>query len=125
MKRSEINQILANAKVFLSEKQFILPPWAYWSVEDWNLNRKNTLEIIDNMLGEILPTLARAIFTNVACFFSLSAMATNETGNSFSSDIAFRESFTNEIQQVFTKLLGYNHQTDKPIINWFIGKMFN
>jgi len=51
MKRSEINQILTNAKAFLAEKQFILPPWAYWSVEDWKLNRKNTSEIIDNMLG--------------------------------------------------------------------------
>lgn len=51
MKRSEINQILVNAKTFLSEKQFILPPWAYWSVEDWKLNRKNTSEITNNMLG--------------------------------------------------------------------------
>lgn len=51
MKHSEINQILTNAKAFLAEKQFILPPWAYLSVEDWNLNRKNTSEIVDNMLG--------------------------------------------------------------------------
>lgn len=51
MKRSEINQILVNAKTFLAEKQFILPPWAYWSVEDWRLNYKNTSEIINNMLG--------------------------------------------------------------------------
>jgi D-lyxose ketol-isomerase len=51
MKRSEINQILKNAKAFMAEKQFILPPWAYWSVEEWNKNRENTMEIIDNMLG--------------------------------------------------------------------------
>jgi len=51
MKRSEINQILGNAKAFMAEKQFILPPWAYWSVEDWKNNRENTTEIIDNMLG--------------------------------------------------------------------------
>ena len=51
MKRSEINQILESAKAFMAEKQFILPPWAYWSIEDWKNNRENTTEIIDNMLG--------------------------------------------------------------------------
>jgi D-lyxose ketol-isomerase len=51
MKRSEINQILKSAKAFIAEKQFILPPWAYWSIEDWKKNRENTTEIIDNMLG--------------------------------------------------------------------------
>jgi len=51
MKRSEINQILKSAKAFMAEKQFILPPWAYWSVEDWKNNRENASEIIENMLG--------------------------------------------------------------------------
>lgn len=51
MKRSEINQILLKAKAFMAEKQFILPPWAYWSLEDWKNNKLDTHEIIDNMLG--------------------------------------------------------------------------
>lgn len=51
MKRSEINRILTNAKAFMKEKQFILPPWAYWSVEDWKMNQSGTEEIIENMLG--------------------------------------------------------------------------
>lgn len=51
MKRSEINRILTDAKFFLAEKQFVLPPWAYWSIEDWRKNRKNVSEIIENMLG--------------------------------------------------------------------------
>jgi D-lyxose ketol-isomerase len=51
MKRSEINQILKNAKVFMAEKQFLLPPWAYWSVADWKKNKGNAQEIIENMLG--------------------------------------------------------------------------
>ncbi|HPE77996.1 MAG TPA: D-lyxose/D-mannose family sugar isomerase [Draconibacterium sp.] len=51
MKRSEINQILKNAKVFMGEKQFMLPPWARWSVADWTNNKENAREIIDNMLG--------------------------------------------------------------------------
>ncbi len=51
MKRSEINKILLDAKAFMAEKQFILPPWAYWSVEDWKANRTDANEVIENMLG--------------------------------------------------------------------------
>lgn len=51
MKRSEINQILINAKAFMAEKQFMLPPWAYWSVDDWKKNKTGAREIIENMLG--------------------------------------------------------------------------
>lgn len=51
MKRSEINKIIENARAFLAEKQFILPPWAYWGIDDWNKNKQDAGEIIDNMLG--------------------------------------------------------------------------
>ncbi|MBN1789067.1 MAG: D-lyxose/D-mannose family sugar isomerase [Bacteroidales bacterium] len=51
MKRSEINQILNDAGAFMAQKQFILPPWAYWSVDEWRKNKEDAQEIIDNMLG--------------------------------------------------------------------------
>lgn len=51
MKRSEINKIIENAKAFMAEKQFILPPWAYWSPDDWKKNKSGAEEIINNMLG--------------------------------------------------------------------------
>ena len=51
MKRSEINLILKDAKSFMAEKQFILPPWAYWSVADWKKNKELASEVIENMLG--------------------------------------------------------------------------
>lgn len=51
MKRSEINQIIKDAKTFMAEKQFILPPWASWSMSDWTNNKQDAREIIDNMLG--------------------------------------------------------------------------
>jgi len=51
MKRSEINQILKNAKAFLTERKFFLPPWAYWSVSDWAKNKANAAEVINNRLG--------------------------------------------------------------------------
>lgn len=51
MKRSEINQILSNAKAFMAEKHFMLPLWAYWSIDDWKKNKESAHEIIENMLG--------------------------------------------------------------------------
>lgn len=51
MKRSEINQILLRAKEFMKEKQFMLPPWAYWKPADWKKNKAECMEVIDNMLG--------------------------------------------------------------------------
>ena len=51
MKRSEINQIMKNASAFMAEKQFLLPPWAYWGVEAWKKNKEVAREIFENMLG--------------------------------------------------------------------------
>ncbi len=51
MKRSEINRILRDAKEFLYEKNFLLPPWAYWTIDEWRENRENAEEIFNNMLG--------------------------------------------------------------------------
>lgn len=51
MKRSEINHILNNAKAFMTEKQFALPPWAFWNVSDWKMFKSDAQEITTNMLG--------------------------------------------------------------------------
>jgi hypothetical protein len=51
MKRSEINQIMKNEKAFMAERNFILPPWAYWSIDKWHKNRQDASEITENMLG--------------------------------------------------------------------------
>ncbi|MCK9412475.1 MAG: D-lyxose/D-mannose family sugar isomerase [Prolixibacteraceae bacterium] len=51
MKRSEINRILLDAKEFMKEKGFVLPPWAYWTVNDWKENLIGTDEIRNNFLG--------------------------------------------------------------------------
>jgi len=51
MKRSEINSILVDAKNFMADKCFALPPWAYWTVSDWKENLTATSEIRNNFLG--------------------------------------------------------------------------
>jgi len=51
MKRSEINQLVVSSIEFLNQMNFKLPPWAFWSSEDWKGKAANGSEIIDNMLG--------------------------------------------------------------------------
>ncbi len=51
MLRSEINHLITEAKNFFSDRQFHLPPWAFWNPEDWSGKKKETSEIVKNMLG--------------------------------------------------------------------------
>ena len=51
MKRSEINEILRNAVKFATEKNFLLPPFAFWNKKDWETKGEEYDEIRDNMLG--------------------------------------------------------------------------
>lgn len=51
MKRSEINDLIREALDFFDSMNFKLPPWAYWSPDDWKKNRENCEEIFKNQLG--------------------------------------------------------------------------
>lgn len=51
MKRSEINRHIEDAKVFIGETGFALPPFAFWSPGDWRDKGEEYREIRDNLLG--------------------------------------------------------------------------
>lgn len=51
MKRSELNQIMRDAVSFIKEMKFALPPFAFWSPEEWATKGHEYDEIRDNMLG--------------------------------------------------------------------------
>jgi len=51
MKRSEINKLISNSIEFFEQMNFKLPPWAYWTPEDWKGRYDTCNEIVDNMLG--------------------------------------------------------------------------
>ena len=51
MKRSEINQLILSSIDFFNRMNFKLPPWAYWTPEDWKGKYDSCSEIVDNMLG--------------------------------------------------------------------------
>lgn len=51
MKRSEINSLIREALEFFNSMNFNLPPWGYWSPDDWKKNKENKEEIFKNKLG--------------------------------------------------------------------------
>lgn len=51
MKRSEINKLMKDAIEFMNEMNFKLPPFAYWSAEEWKEKGHEYDEIRENMLG--------------------------------------------------------------------------
>jgi D-lyxose ketol-isomerase len=51
MKRSQINGLIEDALAFFDEMNFKLPPWGYWSPEDWKNCQEHCEEIFANQLG--------------------------------------------------------------------------
>ncbi len=51
MKRSELNQIMKEAVEFADKMNFKLPPFVFWSAEEWKEKGHEYDEIRDNMLG--------------------------------------------------------------------------
>ncbi len=51
MKRSEINDIMKRAVDFSDKMNFKLPPFVYWTPEDWKSKGHDYDEVRDNMLG--------------------------------------------------------------------------
>ena len=51
MKRSEINAIMREADAFIRQHQFFLPPFAYWTPEDWRSQGPEVREIVNHHLG--------------------------------------------------------------------------
>lgn len=51
MKRSQINALIDDAIVFIESHGFKIPPFAFWSEQDWKLRQPDSQEIKNNMLG--------------------------------------------------------------------------
>lgn len=51
MKRSEINAIMRDADSFMRGHGFRLPPFAYWTPDDWASKGEEVREIVDRQLG--------------------------------------------------------------------------
>jgi D-lyxose ketol-isomerase len=68
MKRSEINAIMQRADAFIRSRGFTLPPFAYWTADDWKKKGAEVSEIVDNKLGWDITDFGRGNFNALGLF---------------------------------------------------------
>ncbi len=65
MKRSRINELQREAVDFFDRCCFRLPPWAFWSVDEWKANYDAASEIRENALGWDLTDFGSGDFEKI------------------------------------------------------------
>lgn len=83
MKRSEINGIMREAIGFLDGHHFRLPPFAFWSLDEWRAKGDEIEEIVANRLGWDITDFGKGDFGRYGLFlFTLrnGAVSNLETG---------------------------------------------
>lgn len=68
MKRSKVNQIIADAKAFISSFGYILPPFAHWPPETMRERRKEISGIVDARLGWDITDYGQGRFDEIGLF---------------------------------------------------------
>lgn len=68
MKRSEINTIMRDADAFIREHGFHLPPFAYWSPQEWALKGAEVREIVECGLGWDITDFGGGDYARVGLF---------------------------------------------------------
>lgn len=68
MKRSEINAIMQQADGFIRQQNFYLPPFAYWTPEEWREKGPEAKEIVANRLGWDITDFGRGDFRRFGLF---------------------------------------------------------
>jgi D-lyxose ketol-isomerase len=68
MKRSEINEIMAEADAFIRSFGFILPPFAYWSPDQIKAERSRIGAVIDARLGWDITDYGLGNFDDMGLF---------------------------------------------------------
>jgi len=68
MNRSEINTILRDADAFINERGFLLPPFAYWSPEEWAEKTGEVQEIVERRLGWDITDFGQGDFDRCGLF---------------------------------------------------------
>ena len=68
MKRSEINSIIRDADAFIRANGMHLPPFAYWTPEEWTRKGPEAREIVENHLGWDITDFGVGDFENLGLF---------------------------------------------------------
>ncbi|HEY63115.1 MAG TPA: D-lyxose/D-mannose family sugar isomerase [Caldilineae bacterium] len=65
MKRSEINALIREADAFFKQHQFYLPPFAYWTPEEWATKGEEARQIVERRLGWDITDFGQGDFERV------------------------------------------------------------
>jgi D-lyxose ketol-isomerase len=68
MKRSEVNRIMRAADDFIRSYGFTLPPFAYWSVDDFRKRLGDARTIVENRMGWDITDYGRGKFDKLGLF---------------------------------------------------------
>ena len=68
IKRSIINGYIREAKEFIAGMRFALPPFAYWSLDEWKTKGREYDEIRDNLLGWDLTDFGSGDYEKIGLF---------------------------------------------------------
>lgn len=68
MKRSEINATMKRALALFAEYRISLPPFVYWTPEEWKKKGEEAREIRDNMLGWDITDFGMGDFKKTGLF---------------------------------------------------------
>jgi len=68
MKRSEIHAIIREVDVFLRQCKFYLPPFAYWTPEEWRARGSECREIVENQLGWDITDFGSGDYAKIGLF---------------------------------------------------------
>ncbi|GIV76759.1 D-lyxose/D-mannose family sugar isomerase [Litorilinea aerophila] len=68
MKRSEINAIIRDADAFIRRQGFHLPPFAYWTPEEWRQKGDEVEEIVARGLGWDITDFGQGDYARIGLF---------------------------------------------------------
>jgi D-lyxose ketol-isomerase len=68
MKRSAINAIIEDADAFIKRYNFHLPPFAYWSPQEWGTKGEEVSEIVERQLGWDITDFGSGDFEHTGLF---------------------------------------------------------
>lgn len=88
MKRSRINAILREADQFLHQRQFHLPPFAYWTPAQWVQKGEEAQEVADSRLGWDITDFGQEDYERVGLFvFTLRNGTPGSQGKTYAEKI--------------------------------------
>jgi D-lyxose ketol-isomerase len=68
MKRSEVNAIMREADAFIRQHHFYLPPFSYWSPEEWKNKGPEAAEIVRNQMGWDITDFGKGNYAEYGLF---------------------------------------------------------